>query len=122
MARQNTLANHPVRRLLWRLSLPAMVGMVTMALYNVIDAVFIGRGVGSLAIAGVTIAFPVIMLMTALGMMVGIGAASLVSRRLGVGDIERAELTLGNAAGLSFGFGLLIMIVGVLNSEAHRRP
>jgi len=120
-ARRDMLANLPVRQLLWKLSLPAMAGMLTMSLYNVVDTIFIGRGVGSLAIAGVTIAFPVMMLMMALGMMVGVGAASVVSRRLGAGDIASAERALGSAAGLSFVLGLVIMIVGVLNSDALLR-
>jgi len=120
-ARQDMLANLPVRKLLWKLALPAMAGMVTMSLYNVVDTIFIGRGVGSLAIAGVTIAFPVMMVMMALGMMVGIGSASVVSRNLGAGKAAVAERALGNAVGLSLGLGLLIMIVGVPSSETLLR-
>jgi putative MATE family efflux protein len=120
-ARQDMLANLPVRKLLWKLSLPAMAGMVTMSLYNVVDTIFIGRGVGSLAIAGVTIAFPIMMVMMALGMMVGIGSASVVSRSLGAGKTASAQRALGNAVGLSLGLGLVIMAVGVPSSEALLR-
>ena len=117
-ARQEMLAIMPVRRLLWTLSLPAMAGMATMALYHVVDTIFIGRGVGSTAIAGVTIVFPVMMVMMALGFMIGIGAASGASRSLGAGDVRRAELALGNAVTLSLLFGLALVVFGVPNSAA----
>jgi len=117
-ARQDMMANLPVRKLLWTLSLPAMAGMFTMAFYNIVDTIYIGRGVGSMAIAGVTIAFPVMMVMMALGFMVGIGASSVVSRSLGANDMERAERTLGNAVTLSLFFGLVISVVGIPTSAA----
>ena len=110
------LATLPVRQLLWKLSLPAMAGMLTMALYHVVDTIFIGRGVGSMAVAGVTIAFPVMMVMLALGFMVGIGAASVVSRSLGAGDMASAERTLGNAVTLSLLFGFVLTAVGLPGS------
>jgi putative MATE family efflux protein len=112
------LATMPVRKLLWTLSLPAIAGMATMALYHVVDTIFIGRGVGSTAIAGVTIVFPVMMVMMALGFMIGIGAASVASRSLGSGDVKRAEWALGNAVTLSLVFGFAIVAFGVPNSAA----
>ncbi|MDH5780961.1 MAG: MATE family efflux transporter [Dehalococcoidia bacterium] len=99
------LANEPIKTLLWRLSLPATVGMFVMSLYNVVDAIFVGRGVGTLGIAGVSIVFPVQMVITGMGLMVGMGAASLISRSLGADKMERAERTLGNAI-------LLILLLG----------
>lgn len=107
------LASTPVPRLLWKLAAPAMAGMVTMALYHVVDTIFIGRGVGSEAIAGVTIVFPLIMLLMALGMMFGIGAASIISRRLGAGDTHYAERTLGNAICLSALSGIAITAISL---------
>ncbi len=114
-ARQDMLATTPVGRLLWKLAAPAMAGMVTMALYHVVDTIFIGRGVGSNAIAGVTIVFPLIMLLMALGLMFGIGAASVVSRRLGSGDISSAERTLGNTICLGLLSGVAMAVVAVPN-------
>jgi putative MATE family efflux protein len=70
--------------------------MFTMALYNIVDATFIGRVVGPLGIAGLTIVFPTQMIIMSLGQMVGIGGASIVSRALGARDMEWAERTLGN--------------------------
>jgi len=106
--RQDMLAHMPVKRLLWKLSVPAIAGMATMTLYNVVDTIYIGHGVGPLAIAGVTVAFPVMILLMAFGMMIGIGSASVISRNLGMRDMARAERTLGNAVFLTVASGLVI--------------
>ncbi|MBF8983602.1 MATE family efflux transporter [Lutibacter sp. B2] len=80
-----------------KLSLPATIGMMVNALYNIVDTIFIGRGVGTDAIGGLAIAFPIQMIIMALAQMVGIGAASAVSRSLGEKNIERADYVAGNA-------------------------
>lgn len=115
-ARQNMLANEGIGRLLLRLSLPAAVGMIVMALYNVVDTIFIGHAVGPLGIAGLTIVFPIQMLLMGVGMLLGIGGASLISRSLGAGDVHKAERTLGNAISLSVLLGLLFTGIGLANS------
>ena len=71
--------------LLFSFSLPAMVGMVAQALYNIIDRIFVGHALGSNAIAGTTVSFPFMAVIMAFGMLIGIGAAALVSMRLGEG-------------------------------------
>lgn len=91
------LATLPVGRLLWRYSLPAVTGMLVMSLYNVVDRIFIGQGVGPEAIAGLAITFPVINVTTALGVLVGAGASSRVSILLGEERHADAERTLGNS-------------------------
>jgi putative MATE family efflux protein len=90
------LADDNIPRLLLKLSLPATVGMIVMALYNVVDTIFVGRGVGTLGIAGISIVFPFQMFVMAIGQMIGIGSASLISRSLGANNFQRAEKTLGN--------------------------
>src|SRR5690625_5293816 len=82
--------------LLMKLSIPAMVGMIVQALYNVVDTIFVGQGVGVMAIAALSIAFPIQMLMMSIAQMAGIGGASIISRSLGSGDVEKAEKTMGN--------------------------
>ncbi len=116
-ARQNMLANEGIGRLLLRLSLPAAVGMIVMALYNVVDTIFIGHAVGPLGIAGLTIIFPIQMVIMGVGMLLGVGGASLISRSLGAGDIQKAERTLGNAISLSIILGLLFTVVGLANTD-----
>lgn len=96
----NDLAILPVGRLLWRYSIPAVVGMLVMSLYNVIDRIFIGQGVGPDAIAGLTITFPVMSISTALGVLIGAGASSRVSIQLGAGNHSGAQRILGNAFSL----------------------
>ena len=87
--RNHILADENIGALLWRLSIPAMVGMGVMASYNLVDAIFIGRGVGTLGIAGLAICFPVQLINLAIGQMIGMGAASIISRALGAGDAAR---------------------------------
>lgn len=91
------LETKSVGRLLWEYSLPAVVGMLVMSLYNVVDRIFIGRIVGPDAIAGLTITFPVMNLSTAIGMLIGSGAAARISILLGMKDHRGAEQVLGNA-------------------------
>ena len=94
------LATLPVGRLLWQYSLPALLavtGMLVMSLYNVVDRIFIGQGVGPDAIAGLAVTFPVLNVTTALGVLVGAGASSRVSILLGEGRHAEAEHTLGNS-------------------------
>ena len=115
--RQRMLANERIGKLLWKLALPAGIGMFVMALYNVVDTIFIGQVVGTLGIAGLTIVFPIQILVMGTGMLIGIGGASLISRALGARDFEKAERTLGNAILLAVILGVLIAIVGLSNSS-----
>lgn len=91
------LSETPVGRLLWRYSLPAVVGMLVMSLYNIIDRVFIGQWVGPEAIAGLAITFPVMNLSAALGVLIGAGGSARISILLGAKDYEGAQKVLGNS-------------------------
>lgn len=95
------LGQDRVDKLLWRFSVPAMIGMVVNALYNIVDSIFVGNGVGEFALAAVAIAFPVMIILMGFGMLIGVGAGSLVSIRMGEGRKEDAEKILGNAFTLS---------------------
>lgn len=107
----HVLAEERVGRLLIKLSTPAMVGMFVMALYNLVDTIFVGRGVGSMAIAGITIVFPIQLLVMAIAMMIGIGGASVISRALGAEDYEKANTAFGNVllTIVIFGFSLALL-------------
>lgn len=98
----DTLATRPVGRLLWQYSLPAVVGMLVMALYNLVDRIFIGQVVGPSAIAGMALTFPLMNITTAIGVLVGVGSSTRISILLGAGDKPAAEVMLGNAATLTF--------------------
>lgn len=108
------LGTQNINKLLLRMSAPAMVGMLVMALYNVVDTIFIGRAIGTLGIAGVTISLPLQIVFFALSLTVGIGAASEISRRIGAGDTKSAEKTLGVATWLVLVGSALIVLFGLL--------
>lgn len=108
MDRARQLGESSIAGLLWRFSLPAVVGMLVHSLYNVVDRVFIGRSVGSVGIAGISVAFPMMIVLMAFGMLIGIGATSLISIRLGQQRKEEAEKVMGNA------FVLFIVVSAVL--------
>ena len=111
------LGTQSIGRLLVRLSVPATVAMLVMALYNVVDTIFVGRGVGTEAIGGLTIVFPFQIIVMAFAGMIGIGTASVVSRNLGSGNRERAHKAAGNAFAVSIGFGLVVTILGYVLLE-----
>ena len=79
MERAKILGKGSIPSLLLRFSAPAIVGMLAQALYNVVDRIFVGQAVGALGITGTTVAFPFVMIVLAFSMLVGFGAAALVS-------------------------------------------
>ena len=110
MDQAKLLGEEKISILLRRYSVPAIIGMVVNALYNVVDSIFVGQGVGEIGLVAVTLAFPLMVVLLAVGMFVGLGAGALVSIRLGQRDKEGAELILGNA--------VTLMIVLVLLTTA----
>ncbi|MDR3561025.1 MAG: MATE family efflux transporter [Negativicutes bacterium] len=91
------LGEKSINRLLWDFSLPAITGMLVNALYNVVDSIFVGHGVGAIGLAAVTIAFPIMIVFMGFGMLVGVGATTLISIRIGQQKKQEAEKILGNA-------------------------
>jgi len=104
----NILGTEKIGKLIWEYSLPAIVGTVVMSLYNIVDRIFIGQGVGPLAISGLALTFPFMILLMAFGMLVGAGSAARISITLGEGNREKAEKILGNA------FTLTLIISGTV--------
>lgn len=104
------LGKEPIPKLLINLALPAMFGTFVMALHNVIDTFFIARAVGTIGVAAVSIAFPVQMIVMALAGSIGIGGASIISRKLGANDTDEANQVFGNVISIV----LLISIVGFI--------
>lgn len=101
MHNPNALGEKSIGKLLWEFSLPAVTGMMVNALYNVVDSIFVGNGVGELGLAAVTIAFPIMIILMAFGMLVGIGATAQISLSIGKRNKEEAERILGNAFSLA---------------------
>lgn len=108
------LGTESIGRLLLRMAAPATIAMGVNALYNLVDTIFIGRGVGALAIGGVGIAFPVQILVLAVALLVGLGSASVISRMMGRGEPERAARAVGNALVMVFILSGAIAVAGLL--------
>jgi len=107
----NVLNTDRIGWLLLKLATPAFFAMFVQTLYNVINTIFVGHYVGPLGIAGLSIVFPLQMLIMGLGMMVGVGGASLISRLLGTGDVAGAERTVGNSFSVSIVLSILAVII-----------
>ena len=112
--RSENLGTEKISKLLLSLSLPSTIAMMVNSLYNVIDTMFVGQGVGPEAIGGLAIAFPVQMLTLGFAQMIGMGAASAVSRNLGAGNIERVDQITGNSYVLITLISLVYAIIGLL--------
>ncbi len=105
------LGEKPIGKLLMSYALPAIAAMVASSLYNIIDRAFIGHYVGKLALGGLTATFPFMNLGAAFGAMVGVGASTVISVRLGQKDYATAQNVLGNAITLNLILGTLFTIV-----------
>lgn len=108
------LENTSVKSLLWKYFLPAFTGVVINSLYNVVDRIFIGQGVGAIALSGLSAVFPIMLIMMAFGMLIGIGAGVRISINLGKKDFGRAEWVLGNSFVLMIIVSVIITIIGFL--------
>ena len=104
------ILNENLRPLLFKFSLPSITGMVIIALYSFVDTLFVGRAVGPNAIAGLTIVLPVLIFIVAIGLLTGVGAASVVSRSLGKGDKEKAIIAGGDSFILNTIFNIAAII------------
>lgn len=104
----NALAEKPVGKLLMQYAVPAVVAMAASSVYNIIDGIFIGQGVGPEAIMGLALTGPVMSLTAAFGAMVGVGAATLMSVKLGQKDYATAKNILGNVVLMNLTMGLLL--------------
>ncbi|WP_037571442.1 MATE family efflux transporter [Spirochaeta cellobiosiphila] len=111
---QEFLGSEPIGRLLLKLSVPATVAMLVNALYNLVDTIFLGRGVGSNAIGGLSISLPAQMIIMAFGISIGTGSASIISRNLGAHNYDRANQAAGNAFAMAIVFGALTTLLGIL--------
>jgi len=108
------LGTDPIGRLLLRFSLPAITGMLVNALYNLVDRIFVGRGVNEAALAGISLVMPLITVSLAFAMLFGIGSANMISMRLGQGRKQEAENTLNHCLLLLAGMGIVLAAMGLI--------
>ena len=113
MTKQNSplvLGTEPIGKLLTQYAIPAIIAMTASSLYNMADSIFIGHGVGALAISGLALTFPLMNLAAAFGSLVGVGASTLVAVKLGQKDYEGANKVLGNVLILNVVLGVAFTI------------
>lgn len=108
------LGTEKISKLLKQYALPAIIAQTASSLYNMVDSIFIGHGVGPLAISGLAVTFPLMNLSTAFGTLVGMGAASLMSILLGQKNYNAANKVLGNVVSLNIILGVLFMIAALV--------
>lgn len=108
------LGTKPVGKLLMQYAMPAVVAMTASSLYNMVDSIFIGHGVGALAISGLAITFPFMNILSAFGAGIGVGASSSMSVRLGQKDYKTAEIILGNSVLLNLIVGFIFSSISLL--------
>jgi putative MATE family efflux protein len=108
------LGTQNIPRLLFRLSAPAITGMLVNSLYNLVDTIFVGQGVGTTALAALAVCFPIQIFMLAVAQTVGIGSASIISRALGSGDHDTAEKVASGSFTLTTALALALSVTGLL--------
>ncbi|MBP3662873.1 MAG: MATE family efflux transporter [Bacteroidales bacterium] len=108
------LGTEKIGKLLKQYALPAIIAQTASSLYNMVDSIFIGQGVGPLAISGLAVTFPLMNLSTAFGTLVGAGAATMLSVLLGQKNYKAANKVLGNVVSLNIIIGLIFMAVALI--------
>ena len=108
------LGEERISRLLWRYFVPAFVGVIMNATYNIVDRIFIGQGVGSMALSGLSVVFPIMLIVMAFGMLIGMGTGVQVSINMGRKDFARAEKVLGNGFFMMLLVGILVTGIGFI--------
>lgn len=105
------LGTENIGKLLMQYAVPAIIAMTASSLYNMVDSIFIGHGVGTVAISGLALTFPLMNLAAAFGSLVGVGAATLISVKLGQKDYDTAQRVLGNVFVLNILLGVAFTVI-----------
>lgn len=109
--RSKQLGEDSIPSLLIKQAVPASIGILVMSIYGIVDTIFVGRFIGPLAIGATTVVFPITLLIGSVGMAIGIGGASMISRALGADDTKKARLTFGNQIVLTVVIAVAIMLI-----------
>lgn len=114
----NDLGTQPIGKLLIRQAVPASIGILVMSLNILVDTIFVGNWIGSIAIAAINVVLPVSFFIAALGMAIGIGGSSIISRALGASHIEKALKTFGNQITLTLVITVSMAILGLVFADS----
>jgi len=108
----NIFGTESIGKLLRKQAIPASIGILIMSIYSIIDTIFVGRYVGQMGIGAITVIMPITFLISSLGMAIGVGGASIMSRALGAGDSEKAYSTFGNQVMLTVILSVISVVIG----------
>lgn len=111
------LGTQPIGKLLIKQAVPASIGILVMSLNIIVDTIFVGNWIGSIAIAAINVVLPVSFFIAALGMAIGIGGSSIISRALGANDKEKALKSFGNQLSLTLLLTIVLVFFGLLFVE-----
>lgn len=112
--RSEALGNEPISTLLIKQAVPASIGILVMSLNILVDTIFVGNWIGSIAIAAINVVLPVSFFIAALGMAIGIGGSSIISRALGANDKSKALKTFGNQITITLLLTISMVILGLV--------
>lgn len=107
----------PLGKLLRQQAIPSSIGILVMSIYGIVDTIFVGRWVGTNGIGAITVVLPITYLVASIGMGLGVGGASIISRAMGAQDQERANHTFGNQVAITIGIAVIIAIFGFVFTE-----
>lgn len=108
----NDLGTQKINKLLIKQAVPATIGILVMSLNMIVDTIFVGQWIGVMAIAAITVILPIAFLISSIGMGIGIGGSSIISRALGANNTEKAFLTFGNQISLTVILAILFVTIG----------
>lgn len=117
MLKSDAFGTESISSLLRKQAVPASIGILVMSIYGIVDTIFLGRWVGSVGIAVITVVLPITFLISSIGMAIGVGGASVLSRALGEDKPKKAFKTFGNQVVLTLGFALLFVIIGIIYQD-----
>lgn len=116
-ANNSQFGTDPLGKLLMQQAVPAAIGILVLSIYGIVDTIFVGRYVGFLGIAAITVVLPITFLISSIGMSIGVGGASIISRAFGDKNIEKAHRTFGNQIGMTLTLALVIVGIGLMFQE-----
>ena len=112
----SNLGTEKISKLLIKQAVPATIGILVMSINMIVDTIFVGQWIGVLAIAAITVVLPIAFLISSIGMGIGIGGSSIISRALGARKSDKAFLTFGNQISLTLLLAIIFVILGVFFS------
>ena len=108
------LGTKPIGKLLVSQAVPAAIGILVLSLNMIIDTIFVGKWIGPMAIAAITIVMPIVYLISSIGMAIGVGGASIISRALGANNKDKAQRVFGNQIAISLAVAIVLVVTGLI--------